>query len=88
MIVVAHSSDRFQERTFHAILGASICIIGYALQLILTDKKGLYGAVFIAVTGIFVINPIVNAWLTSNIAPEMKRSVAAAMAVSANNSAG
>ncbi|KAG2227553.1 hypothetical protein INT45_002238 [Circinella minor] len=88
MIVVAHSSDRFQERTFHAILGASICIIGYTLPIILTDKKGLYGAVFIAVTGIFVINPIVNAWLTSNIAPEMKRSVAAAMAVSANNSAG
>ncbi|KAI9276951.1 major facilitator superfamily domain-containing protein [Phascolomyces articulosus] len=88
MVGTAHSSDRFQERTFHAIAGASICIVGYALQLILTDKKSLYASVFIAVTGIFVINPIVNAWLTSNIAPEMKRSVAAAMAVSANNSAG
>jgi hypothetical protein len=30
----------------------------------------------------------VNAWLTGNIAPDMKKSVATAMAVSANNSAG
>ncbi|KAI9493037.1 major facilitator superfamily domain-containing protein [Zychaea mexicana] len=88
MIGVAHSSDRFQERTFHAILGASVCVVGYALLLMLTDQRGLYASMFVAVTGIFVINPIVNAWLTNNIAPEMKRSVAAAMAVSANNSAG
>ncbi|KAI8145093.1 major facilitator superfamily domain-containing protein [Fennellomyces sp. T-0311] len=88
MIGVARSSDRFQERTFHAIFGATICVVGYALLTILTDQKGSYASIFVAVTGIFVINPIVNAWLTGNISPEMKRSVAAAMAVSANNSAG
>lgn len=88
MIGLAYSSDKFQERTFHAIFGASICATGYILLMILTKREALYAAICVAVAGIFMINPIVNAWLTSNIAPEMKRSVAAAMAVSANNSAG
>jgi hypothetical protein len=44
--------------------------------------------VCLAVAGVFVINPVVNAWLTGNIAPNMKKSVATAMAVMANNSAG
>lgn len=88
MIGLAYLSDRHRERTYHAILGASICLIGYVLLLVLESREGRYAAVCIAVSGIFVINPIVNAWLTSNIAPEMKRSVAAAMAVSANNASG
>ncbi|KAI9310437.1 major facilitator superfamily domain-containing protein [Dichotomocladium elegans] len=88
MVGIAYSSDRFQERTFHAMAGAMVCTVGYILLMVLTAREGLYAAICIAVAGIFVINPIVNAWLTSNIAPDMKRSVAAAMAVSANNSAG
>lgn len=88
MIVLAHSSDKRNERTFHAIASASICIVGYVLLMILTSREALYAAVCIAVSGIFVVNPVVNAWLMSNIAPEMKRSIAAAMAVSANNASG
>lgn len=85
---MAHSSDKKYERAYHAIVGASLCFTGYLLLLLLTDRSSKYVAVCIAVSGIFVINPVVNAWLTSNIAPSMKRSVATAMAVSANNSAG
>jgi predicted MFS family arabinose efflux permease len=85
---MAHSSDKRYERAYHAIVGASLCFIGYLLLLLLTDRSGKYVAVCIAVSGIFVINPVVNAWLTSNISPSMKKSVATAMAVSANNSAG
>ncbi|KAJ2961667.1 hypothetical protein NQZ79_g3115 [Umbelopsis isabellina] len=88
MIYMAHSSDKKYERAYHAIVGASLCFTGYLLLLLLTDRSSKYVAVCIAVSGIFVINPVVNAWLTSNIAPSMKRSVATAMAVSANNSAG
>lgn len=88
MIGMAYSSDRRKERAFHAIAGASICMIGYIILNLFVKREILYTGVCIAVAGIFVINPIVNAWLTSNIAPDMKKSVATAMAVSANNSAG
>lgn len=88
MIAVAYSSDRKKERTFHAIAGASVCLVGYIILNVFVERAVLYTGVCIAVAGIFVINPIVNAWLTGNIAPDMKKSVATAMAVSANNSAG
>ncbi|KAI9363113.1 major facilitator superfamily domain-containing protein [Pilaira anomala] len=88
MIAMAYSSDHRKERAFHAIAGASICMIGYIILNLFVKREILYTGVCIAVAGIFVINPIVNAWLTSNIAPDMKKSVATAMAVSANNSAG
>jgi hypothetical protein len=88
MVYMARSSDKHYERAYHAMAGAAFCFLGYLLLLILTGRSGLYVAVCVAVSGIFVINPVVNAWLTSNIAPSMKKSVATAMAVSANNSAG
>lgn len=88
MVYMARSSDKHYERSYHAMAGAALVFLGYLLLLILTGRSGLYVAVCIAVSGIFVINPVVNAWLTSNIAPSMKKSVATAMAVSANNSAG
>lgn len=88
MIAGAYSSDRRKDRAFHAIAGAFICMIGYIILTVCTKRPELYTGVCIAVAGIFVINPIVNAWLTSNVAPDMKKGVATAMAVSANNSAG
>jgi len=88
MVAGAYSSDRRKERAFHAIAGACICMIGYIILTVCTKRPELYAGVCIAVAGIFVINPLVNAWLTSNIAPDMKKGVATAMAVSANNSAG
>lgn len=88
MIGMAYSSDKFQERTYHAIASATFCLIGYVILTTLTTRSALYAGICIVVAGVHTINPIMNAWLTSNIAPEMKRSVAAAMAVSANNSAG
>ncbi|OBZ84869.1 hypothetical protein A0J61_07081 [Choanephora cucurbitarum] len=88
MILAAYSSDHRKDRAYHAVAGASICMIGYIVLITFFERTALYTGVCIAVAGIFVINPIVNAWLTSNIAPDMKKSVATAMAVSANNSAG
>ncbi|ORX48491.1 MFS general substrate transporter [Hesseltinella vesiculosa] len=86
MIAFAYSSDRLGDRAFHAVGGAGLCLLGYIL--LLAAPSIAYGGVCIAVSGIFIINPIVNAWLTNNIAPDMKKSVATAMAVMANNSAG
>ncbi|KAJ2964670.1 hypothetical protein NQZ79_g563 [Umbelopsis isabellina] len=88
VILVAHSSDRFSDRAYHAIGGAVVCLVGYILLVSITGNSARYGAVCLSVAGVFVINPIVNAWLTGNIAPGMKKSVATAMAVSANNAAG
>ncbi|CAO3693816.1 unnamed protein product [Rhizopus stolonifer] len=88
MIAAAYSSDRKNDRAYHAISGAFICLMGYIILVSCFERPQLYAGACIAVAGIFVINPIVNAWLTSNIAPDMKKSVATAMAVSANNSAG
>jgi hypothetical protein len=88
VILIAYSSDRFHDRAYHAIGGAAVCLLGYILLLSVSGNSARYGAVCLAVAGVFVINPVVNAWLTGNIAPSMKKSVATAMAVMANNSAG
>jgi hypothetical protein len=88
VVLVAHSSDRLHDRAFHAIGGASVCLIGYIILVSVSGNRARYGAVCLSVAGVFVINPVVNAWLTGNIAPGMKKSVATAMAVMANNAAG
>ncbi|KAI9254053.1 major facilitator superfamily domain-containing protein [Sporodiniella umbellata] len=88
MVAVAYSSDQRKDRAYHAICGALICLAGYVILVSCIQRPELYTGACIAVAGIFMINPIVNAWLTSNIAPDMKKSVATAMAVSANNAAG
>ncbi|KAI9289389.1 major facilitator superfamily domain-containing protein [Umbelopsis sp. AD052] len=88
VILIAYSSDRLHDRAFHAIGGASVCFLGYVLLLTLVGNSARYAAVCLAVAGVFVINPVANAWLTGNIAPSMKKSVATAMVVMANNSAG
>ncbi|TPX30966.1 hypothetical protein SmJEL517_g05583 [Synchytrium microbalum] len=94
MVIVAFHSDKYHERTFHALGAVFVCFIGYLILVVvpLTTASPsipvLYLGIFIIVTGIFVINPVVNAWLASNIAPGVKKAVAIAMAVSANNAAG
>ncbi|GAB5587377.1 hypothetical protein Unana1_02277 [Umbelopsis nana] len=88
VVLVAHSSDRLHDRAFHAIGGASVCLIGYIILVSVSGNSARYGAVCLSVAGVFVINPVVNAWLTGNITPGMKKSVATAMAVMANNAAG
>lgn len=65
-----------------------MCLIGYIILVSVSGNRARYGAVCLSVAGVFVINPVVNAWLTGNIAPGMKKSVATAMAVMANNAAG
>ncbi|GAA5797431.1 hypothetical protein HPULCUR_002815 [Helicostylum pulchrum] len=88
MLAAAYSSDRKKERTFHAIAGASVCLVGYIVLSVFIERAVLYTGVCIAVAGLFVLFPILNAWLTGNIALNMKKSIVTAMAVSANNSVG
>ncbi|KIX92931.1 uncharacterized protein Z520_11407 [Fonsecaea multimorphosa CBS 102226] len=88
VIIVSYLSDRFQQRSFFAIGAAWACVVGYAIA-IGSSKPGVgYFAMFLVVAGVYPFNNMVITWVSNNISPEHKRSVAIPLFFSLANSAG
>lgn len=52
---------------------------GYAIWLGTSDRKTLYGALVLQVTGIYAIAGIFGAWNSNNVSPSYKRATAIVM---------
>ncbi|KAF8979857.1 hypothetical protein BGZ46_004952 [Entomortierella lignicola] len=74
-ILLGLSSDRFQERGYHASAAVGLAAIGYVL-LILTSESS------IAANGVYSFTPIMLSWPTTNIGGHTKRGVAIATIIS------
>jgi hypothetical protein len=73
----AWSSDRFQERAIHLLVGMAIVIIGLILTIVipLANVGGRYGGLVVLLFGTFIHSPIAVAWLAGNTPEPGKRAV-------------
>ncbi|KAF9182745.1 hypothetical protein BGZ51_008731 [Haplosporangium sp. Z 767] len=82
MTLVSWSSDKHNERAFHGALASTyyaLCILALAVLPEDANKFSLYFALIFAMGGQTCWHPVNAAWISSNMAPVGKRSIALAM---------
>ncbi|ORY07314.1 MFS general substrate transporter [Basidiobolus meristosporus CBS 931.73] len=92
VISVAHNyySDRYGNRAYHCVAQIALAIIGYVCLQALpdnTNKWGLYVVVIITLAA-YSWHALQVAWVTENMAPMGKRSLAMGAIIAAANIAG
>ncbi|KAF9354938.1 hypothetical protein BGX26_007190 [Mortierella sp. AD094] len=83
-ILLGFSSDRLQERGYHATGALALAAIGYIL-LILTRELSIaakYVSLVICTCGVYSFTPIMLSWPSSNIGGHTKKGVAIASIIS------
>lgn len=77
LLLFAHSSDHFRERTLHILVGLLLVIIGLvmAFSIPLSFPAARYGGIIILLSGTFIAAPITVAWLAGNTPEPGKRAV-------------
>ncbi|EJU03506.1 MFS general substrate transporter [Dacryopinax primogenitus] len=75
LLLVAYSSDRFKNRTFHILGGLVLVIIGLALTLSLPleNTGGRYAGLLVLLSGSFISSPLSAVWLAGNTPEPGKR---------------
>lgn len=81
--MISKSADKFNARCYHAVGAAIIGAIGFCLSaaLPLTAYKARYGALIMAMTGVYSSIPPLLGWLTSNISGTASVGLAIALSV-------
>lgn len=66
-MILAVFSDRLQHRFAFVIIGACLCLTGFAILRSVHDRVHLeYGAIFMSAMGVYSIMPIVICWVGMN----------------------
>ncbi|KAJ6445272.1 high-affinity nicotinic acid transporter [Purpureocillium lavendulum] len=90
--VTTFVSDRIQKRAVCLIHSPLLVMIGYAIVVATANKAAGFFAMFIVAAGVYSYNTVVltpdHRWVSNNVYPDYKRSVAIAMVVSIGNCAG
>ncbi|KAK5135190.1 hypothetical protein LTR08_005577 [Meristemomyces frigidus] len=88
--ITAWFSDSFRHRYAFCIAGCCIATIGYIILLCQASVPvgGRYGAIFLVVSGGYMCQPIVIAWLNNCMGGHYKRSVSSAIQVGFGNIGG
>lgn len=77
LLLFAHSSDHFRERTIHILVGLLLVLVGLimAFSIPLTDTAARYGGIIVLLSGTFIASPITVAWLSGNTPEPGKRAI-------------
>ncbi|KAE9961860.1 hypothetical protein BLS_001228 [Venturia inaequalis] len=89
-LATAWATDRLRHRYAFTILGVVVASVGY---LVLLEQSGLsvaikYFACFLIVSGTFIVQPVVIAWISNCMSGHYKRSVSSAMQIGFGNAGG
>lgn len=89
-LTVAFVSDKLKHRYCFIIGGSLIATIGYIILLnMLSVKVGVrYFAVFLFLTGGFIVHPMIIIWLSNNVSGHYKSGVSSAMQLGFGNISG
>lgn len=89
-LTAAFLSDKLKHRYGFIVLGSVISTIGYIILLnMLSVKVGIrYFAVFLFLTGGFIVHPIIIIWLSNNVSGHYKSGVSSAMQLGFGNLSG
>ncbi|KAM3456209.1 hypothetical protein MY3296_001806 [Beauveria thailandica] len=86
--LTTYISDRIGRRATCLIHSPILVMIGYAVGIGSSNKSAGYFGMFIVGAGVYSYNTVLLTWVSNNIHPDYKRSVAIAMVVSIGNAAG
>lgn len=87
-ISAAYLSDRFQKRYIFCMFGVTIASIGWAIQLaFFVNNQVRYFALFLSLSGTFILMPVLVVWLSNNMGGNFKRSFATAFQIGIGNTA-
>lgn len=77
LLLFAHSSDHFRERTVHILVGITLVLVGLimAFSLPLSYPAARYGGIIVLLSGTFIAAPITVAWLSGNTPEPGKRAI-------------
>jgi len=87
-LVVAHFSDKYQQRGAATVTFCLVTIVGYGILLADANPGAHYFACFVVATGLYVAVGIPLAWLPSNQPRYGKRTTAGGMQLTIGNCAG
>ncbi|KAF8867506.1 hypothetical protein CPB85DRAFT_155741 [Mucidula mucida] len=65
-----------------------MAVAGFALYLKAENKYVAYGAMFLAVPGVYAAAPVISAWMANNSEPYYRRATSIAVGFIATNSGG
>ncbi|KZP07792.1 MFS general substrate transporter [Athelia psychrophila] len=86
-LISAYLSDRYRTRTVPVVILAAIAVAGYAMYLTSEGTWVAYGSLFITVSGIYGLAPILSAWMANNSEPYYRRASSIAFGFIATNAA-
>lgn len=80
MLALAYSSEYFNERSFHCLVGSMWCLPLFTALLTLPDGGREWGrfSIVTLISGYPYFHPIVSAWISENSFDVKKRAIAAA----------
>ncbi|EMD01042.1 hypothetical protein BAUCODRAFT_62198, partial [Baudoinia panamericana UAMH 10762] len=74
LVIFVASSDYFQERSIHTVVGMLLGMIGCIVMAVSKDPKLRYGFAHVCMSGIFASGPLVAVWLAGNTPWKSSRS--------------
>ena len=87
-MTAAYLSDRLSHRYSFCMLGVVFSIIGWAVQIVQVEPAGVrYFALFLTLSGTYVLMPVLVVWLSNNMGGSFKRGVATAVQIGGGNTA-
>ncbi|KAK5055421.1 hypothetical protein LTR84_013171 [Exophiala bonariae] len=86
--LLAWLSDRLHKRAFCLLIVPVPVLIGYSIAIGSSNIGAGYFAMFLCAAGIFPYNCLMLTWISSNLAPDYKRSVGVPLAATIANVSG
>ena len=87
-ITVAWFSDRVAHRYAFAMLGVSLAMIGWAIELAQANPVGArYFGMFVITSGVYIMMPILVVWNINNLGTGYKRVIGTAFQIGGGNCA-
>ncbi|KAL4883129.1 major facilitator superfamily domain-containing protein [Aspergillus karnatakaensis] len=79
LIIITFLSDRLNKRAQFLIVTPVPVVVGYLISVVTPNPGAGYFAMFLCCSGIYSYNALILTWVTTNLAPDYKRSVGVAL---------
>ncbi|KAK7747205.1 hypothetical protein SLS62_009147 [Diatrype stigma] len=80
-LLLAWSSGRYHERTWHITAGFAVAVVGFVIAASTESTAGRYVACFVFAAGAFAVNSVITGWIATTLSQSAeKKAVALAAA--------
>ncbi|KAH9904048.1 major facilitator superfamily domain-containing protein [Xylariomycetidae sp. FL2044] len=76
-LLLAYSSGRFHERTWHITIGFGVAIVGFVAAASTENPAGRYVACFIFPAGTYAVNSVIVGWVATTLSQSSEKKAVA-----------